>query len=719
MRAVPIGEIQADVPVQEGMRRIIPTVRPSDIGESVEQLATTAMQAQRSMQTKDAAVYVGKNIAQARVAAEQTFLDAQGKSSDDIQKDGGFTPSVMKGFTAATQQMTDEAPNGIAKRMMQEHLQALGADLQIRAMKQDAANRVIEKATSAQTSARTAASAVELNPDSWQAAGSEQHASIANMGLPPEETTKLQSISDGMIRNAAARGYAKQNPESAVNRLKDANDPLFSSLSLPEREETETFAKNQWAHNQAQGVVDTYRNLGPTQGAAALKGLDKANLPDDVKRATYQNVEAGLGQWHAEARQTHADSIMALEDRLGSGKTTPDDRGAVMGLYRSGAFTAEQAGETLGRIDKAQEKKVDDDAIYQYASESYRNGVALDPKDEHITKAMDAVFTVATNNVAPGSPEWINRASDIGQKTGVTPPSAVSWARTQLIGGDPQSAANAANAIQRITDANPRGAPLAIDEHTRAMARLINDATHAGTDPQVAIENARKLTSLPDAERQRLDELYKQKQLASKAPGDLSNQLKDPENGFRPHFWNGIPDVPPQMQGQFEDLRKEYFQLTGGNADQASKLATADLKNTWGITQVNGQKEFMQFAPEAMNPGLTTQAIRADLEASAKGHTDDPSKVRLLTTADTFQSGGQRWAIGVPDKFGAYSALTDSKGRVIPYQLPNGTQAFKDQVAKASADGMARLHQQQAIEHERERNELGEMQAQGRQQGAF
>ena len=284
------------------MRRIIPTLRPSDIGESVENLGLTAMKAQQAMQAKDAAVYVGKNIAQARVAAEQTFLDTQGKSSDDIQKDGGFTPSVMKGFTAATQAMTDEAPNGIAKRLMQEHLQSLGADLQIRALKQDAANRVVEKATSATTSAKTAATAVELNPDSWQAAGGEQHASIANMGLPPEETTRLQSLSNEMITRAAAKGYATQDPVTTLKRLHDAKDPLFSSMSLQERESTQ-----QQANDSAGKPI--YDSLTNEDFKGAQSNLDRVkSVMDPHKVYELQNtIDAKIKEKQNENKQDIAD----------------------------------------------------------------------------------------------------------------------------------------------------------------------------------------------------------------------------------------------------------------------------------------------------------------------------------------------------------------------------------------------------------------------------
>ena len=88
---VQIGDYEPQVPVQEGLRRVIPEVRPGNLGNEVESLGATSLQAQRVVQTKDAAVYVGKNIADARVAAEKLFLDTQPKPQAEIDKDGGFT----------------------------------------------------------------------------------------------------------------------------------------------------------------------------------------------------------------------------------------------------------------------------------------------------------------------------------------------------------------------------------------------------------------------------------------------------------------------------------------------------------------------------------------------------------------------------------------------------------------------------------------------------
>jgi hypothetical protein len=714
---------EPQVQAEDLPRKHVPEMPGTSFGSGITNIADVLEKKYQA----DSATWAGNQLADLRTQAVKSLQDA--KDNQPIDQDpAGFTDKFIKTFNEQSKPFANNpaiAGNPYAQKMITQGITDLRDKLTDHTLAWQSQQQVAYRENSFYTQVKANAAVVEAHPELLQSVGSTTK-DVANAigGDPSARLTHLRAA-DATLSEAAANGLARNDPAGMLSALNDPTKapPNFKfaldGLSDAQRETIRAKATTHIASGLSDGIVAAYRGGGPMAGAQAFASIDKMNVAPEIKAQARADVEKGVNQWHDEMRQTHAQDIIGIEERLASGKTDPNDRNVALSLFRSGAWTAPQTGEAIGRIEKAQEKKVDDDAIFKYAQESYQKGQALDPKDDHIRKAMDAVFTVATNHVEPGSPEWINRAADIGAKTGVTPDSSIGWARTNLISGDPAAAAKAANAIQRITDANPRGAPFALDDHTKAMAKIINDATIAGTDQKTAVENARQITSMPDAMRTRLDEIYKQKQLASKSQGDLTNQLKDPDNGFRAHFWNGIPDVPPQMVGQFEQLRQNYFKLTGGNVDQASKLATQDLKNTWGITNVNGTKEFMQFAPEAMNPGLTTEAVRADLEASAKGHTDDPSKVRLLMTADTYQSNGQRWGLGVPDKFGAYSALTDSKGRVIPYQLPTATQGVKDQAAKASAEGMARLHELQAIEREREKNELGEVQTQGRQQPNF
>lgn len=525
---------------------------------------------------------------------------------------------------------------------------------------------------------------------------------------PEEKAQNLTALQAQLHQNVIGQMIVDKAPQAAASYL----------ASIPRGEVPPALMEHLQAQvkvGQAAGVsdsiLDTYRSQGPVNGVKAFAAIDaRTDLPDDVKDQVRSDVQKGLGLWHDEQRQKYGDDVEKIEERIASGKADLSDRAAIWKAYREGVFTPSETGNAIGRLEKAQEKQVTADAWQRYVDGAYQKGTPLDPKDTDIKAGVSDLFLTYTKNAPPGSTEWSNRAADIAAKTGVTPQPVIDWARTQLASGEPAAAAQAAQALQRQHDVNPLGLSYATDEKTNALTKLINDAHLAGTDDEAAVKNARAIISMPDADRERVEEVYKAKQIAGTVVGSLTSQLPG-IRGYDPGWFSSNATVPPQMVGQYRELQHDYYKLTNGNAAQANQLAFNDLKNTWGVTQVNGPRELMQFAPEAMHPGLTTQAIQADMQAAAVGHTADPTKVRLLVTPETYDSNGQRFALGIPDKFGAYSAITDDKGRIIPYQVPDGTAALKAGQAKAAQAGMDRLKAAQGQARDREQAEMESIQS--------
>lgn len=670
---------------------------PRDEGISAAPAFGAAAQASENKYRADSATWAGDQLTKSRLQAVQDFETAQRNAPEGDQT--GFTKRLLDSFDSANHNLVDSASgNQFTRHIIGNGLSNLRATLQNESMQWEARQNVDYDKTSVRNAVKSSLAAVEAHPDMGVQVGQQADDQISHMRVNnPAERDAMRKELFPQLALAEANGLTRQNPQGMLDALKDpekapANlSSVLNGLSDVQREGVLAKAQRSLSGQYSNNIVDIYRQQGPAAGAAMLSQVDKSGQPDEIKAQIYSDVEKGLGQWRQEARQTHAQPLMGLEERLASGHPNPNDTGVVLDLYHQGVFTPEQAGEMRGRIEKAQEKQVDDQANLKAATSAYLNGQGLDPKNKDHRDGVDSLFDAYTKGVQPGSPEWINRGADISQKTGVTPDSLVAWSRTALVSSNLQTASQAANAIQRQQDANPRGLGYALDPETKAQAKLINDAVHAGSDPAVAVENARKITSMPDADKLRLEETYKQQKVGAGTQGALTSELKaDPK--FATGWFSRALPIPPSMAGEYEQLRQNYFKLTGGDVKQTNDLAYQDLKNTWGITNVNGKPEYMQFAPESMNPGLTTEHLRKDMETSVKGLTEDPSKVRLIPTADTFQSGGQRWGIGVPDKFGAYSALTDKRGNPLPYQLPTAAASYQDAKTKAAKDGMDKLH---------------------------
>lgn len=685
-------------------RKVVPEMSGANFGGALTNVADTL---DRKYQ-QDSATWAGDQIAQARVKAVTQLEQAKANAPPGDQT--GFTDKYLASFDKDNAPLIQSAQgNPWASRMITKGITDLRDTLQTHTVGWEAQQNVAYRTDSFQQNLKSQLPIVETHPELADQVGSTLADQARAIGGGNEKVLPMLRQMHEQLSLAGANGMTRQNPQGMLDALASPEKApanvrsVIDGLSDPQREAVMAKAKGQISSQFSDNIVQTYRQQGPAAGAAMLKQIDTSGQPADIKAQIYSGVEKGLGQYRAEARQTNAPALMGLEERLASGKPNPNDTSAVLDLYHKGVFSPEQAGEMRGRIEKAQEKQVDDMANFNTAHAAYTNGQGLDPKDKDSRAGVSQVFDALTKNVQPGSPEWINRAADISQKTGITPDSVVQWSRTALVSSSPQTAVQAANAIQRMQDANPRGTPYALgdDKETLAQAKLINDAVRAGSDPQTAVDNARKIAAMPDADKLRLDEIYRSNNsaFAKNTIGALTGELKADKRLQSPGFIsNSALDIPNSMAGQYEELRKNYFKLTNGNIQQTNDLAFADLKNTWGITQVNGKREYMQFAPEQMNPGLTTDYLRKDMETSAKGLTPDPSKVRLIATPDTFQSSGQRWGIGVPDKFGAYSTLNDKRGIPIPYQLPTAAAAYQDTKAKLATEGMAKLHAMQQVD---------------------
>lgn len=669
----------------------------------------------------DSATWAGDQIAQARVKAVQSLEAAQGAAPAGDQT--GFTDKYLGAFDKDNGALAKSAGgNPVAQQMVEKGLTDLRQTLEQHSRLWEAQQNVAYRADSLQNNLKSQLPLVEAHPELAQQVGSTLMDQLNASGAEPSKRLPFARDMNAQISLAAANGLTRQDPQGMLKALNDPeNAPaqfkgVLSGLNDQQREAVLGRAQGHISQNYSDSIVNAYRTQGPVAGAQALGAIDKLDQSDEIKASIRADTEKGLAQWHAEARETHAQDVMGLEERLAAGKPQPGDRGMALSLWKNGAFTPGQAAETAGRVDKAMEAQAEEEAARKAILGAYQNRQPLDPKDKDIQGGIGDLFTALTKGIQPGSAEWINRGADIAQRTGVAPEPMVSYARANLVSGAPQEAATAAQAIQRLEDATPRGVGYALDEREKTQAKIINDAVTAGTPAIQAVENARKIGEMSDAESKRLEERYKvnQNAFATGAPGALRNELSSFKPGFGiTHPLGGsLPDVPPAMEGQFEQLQGDYYKTTGGNISQARDLAAADLKRTWGVSQVNGKPEFMQYAPEAMYPGLTPEFIRKDMaEVIAGLGPYDPAKVRLTESPkDTPTTQGRVWNMSVPDQFGAYDMVRGPDNQPYRYVLPDATDSVKATRDKLATEGMEKartLAAKERVEHQAEWDALG------------
>ncbi|HYM46730.1 MAG TPA: hypothetical protein VES65_11305 [Solirubrobacteraceae bacterium] len=703
-----IGVYVPEINPQESMpRKVTPEMSPVSLGPAIENLGQLLDDKQR----KDGAVIAANKVSEIRM--RQAQREEQQKLAAQQNPSGG-----TDNFAGNAREEFDKDVNGVlsdlknhprwgsdyAAQLLEQMIPGMRADVFGKALNYEAGANVANRIAGTLDAGKKAAAAVEQDPDSWQKAGSEQMGALNAQGLPAEQRLMLGRQIDGWISEAAGNGYAKRDPQGTLGRLVDPNDPLFSGMTPEARARVEQLARGHAVQNQADAVVNVYRNQGPVAGAKAFANVDSLPLPDDLKDHIRRGVESGLDQLQGQRRQQYAQQIIPLEEGIAAGKPPANARAQVWDLHNKGAFGPQETATKLAQLDRIAQSNAADDANLQWVSKAYTDGRPLDPASKDVKDAVTGLFTHLAGDLQAGTPEWINRGADIASRTGVIPEPVVSWSRAQLVGGTPDQAVKAAEALARVQEATPRGAGFAVDEKTHALVKTIKDAVDAGTPAVTAVEVARQNANLPESQRKIIEERWRQLKTDAATPGALRELLKGDER-YRPGLFTGVPDVPDALEGEFNELSHDYYLHTGGNLAQAHELAAEDLKRKWGVTGVNGKRELMPYAPEQMFPGLTADVVRRDVAASIEhnGIAVDPSKVHLTATDDTARTSGQVWALTAPDKVGAYDVLRGRDQQPLRYQLPVSPGDYAAVRERMVADAMAHARQVQAQQRDAEK----------------
>lgn len=649
-------------------RRVTPYMQPSDLGPAIERVGDALDQKYQA----DSATWAGDQVANFRVQAINTLEDMKAKAP--AGDPGNFTENYLAAYDKQAAQLADTAgSNPYASRMLQKGLGELRDTLTMHSMEWEAQQRVAYQTSSIQDNLNKQLPLVRAHPEISDQVGSTLMDQINASRNDPATKLQLARRMDSQLRLSAAMGLVDRNPADVYQQLSGGDaptDPTLGRLNDPaSRSQVLDAAASGIVDNAATRILEQYRTGGQQTGVQALGQIDNdssipAGLRDDVRK----RVNAGLGQLREDARGQSTAALVRLHEDIAKGTVGPGDRASAWSLYHSNAFDPGQLAGTLAEIDRAETNQASNEVALETARDAYLNRTPLDPKDKDAQAAVDMLFSGMTRGVSPGSAEYGGRAAEIAARTGVVPPSVVSWARATLTSGDPRTAAQAADVIARIGEANPRAEVFADDPKTTAMADAITTAVRAGADPGVAVTQARSDASIGKGGRELLDAQWKKLLQIGPQSGALVRRLNQ-----IPSFSSG--NVPNAMQAQFDTLTREYFDTNGGKLPEARDRAVRDLQRVWGVSEVNGNREIMAYAPEAMYPGLTVPMIREDIAHTVANSPEltgvDASKVRLVEAPGiTDRTQGSRWYLSAPDQHGLTDILRGPDGSPLQYRLP-------------------------------------------------
>src|SRR5882672_4642201 len=702
-RGVPGEEIYTpQVQPEDLPRKVIPRAPDLSLAPALSDLAggfEAIAKKQEAKARADSATWAGDELADFRLKAAKNLEDL--KANTPAGDPGDFTGNYLKQFDQDAQPLAaNAAKNEYSRAIVHNGLRELRTSYAMEAMNFEATQRIDYQNQSISDNLDKQLPLVRANPSLAPQVGRTLSDQINSSNNSPGLKLKDIRAMDQQLSTNAALGLADRDPDSVYTQLKPggvAKDELLTRLINPQdRAAVLEAASKGVAVLQAHGVVQAYAMHGPQAGAAAEAAIDKLPYEQPIKDQIHAEAQRALGLYRDTQRDKYGNQIIGLETRIATGQPDAGDRGVLMDLYHRNVFDPAQAGNKMGQLENAYDKQAATRAVATATSNAYQNGLPLDPKDKDTREGIDALFVQNVGKQPAGSAQWINFGADIASRTGVVPPSMVTWARTQLVSGAPQPAAQAAEALERLQLASPRGAPYSIDDKTKAMAAVINEDIRAGRDPTAAVEGARQVAQLDPKYVSALDARLRSLKPANFVASDV-NGFFDKVPGAKVGGAFGLGGELPPLPGNhailtdYNDLLAHYYRETGGNLAAAKAAAGADLVRVWGVSGVNGKREFMRWAPEAaMDPQhlvpqeKTTAFIRKDLEDSAQKEFPGLDRKGLAIVADstTDRSNGRRFSVYETDALGHRTPLLRGNGEPVTWTVPDGQKLYETERAR-------------------------------------
>lgn len=227
---VPIGEYQEQVPVEEGLRRIIPSRTGVSVGPGLEDVGESL----QSVAKSEAANYSLQTLSKAQSDWTQQLKDRQEQAAPGAP---GFTTAVMGDYNKYVKDAVKNAPNAIAGRFLQQRLAEFGTHLANQSINFEAEARQSHNETVAKQAADSTAVEIQDNPSVFPQRLSERQAAIDTMNLEPQVREKLHQYTQQTLSHFAVMGDINRDPYAASLMINDPKaEGYYQNLTAEQRQ---------------------------------------------------------------------------------------------------------------------------------------------------------------------------------------------------------------------------------------------------------------------------------------------------------------------------------------------------------------------------------------------------------------------------------------------------------------------------------------------------
>ncbi len=453
--------------------------------------------------------------------------------------------------------------------------------------------------------------------------------------------------------------------------------------------------------SRADATVDSLMNKARVDVVAGdralLQVLSNDMIPEEERQAiriAYDKQRTALGEDRARAMVEETTGI-ARDLAAGDGGPTVDSRS--WRAYKKGGISRAELEGNLTKSAANLKQKGEDSADEAAVRAAFATGEGIDPtsggQKKALNKFVDSI--VASQGMKPGDPRWTNFMVDVATQTNVLPASAESWARKSMLTGDPTQAALGASLFARVKQAKPEAWDYNSDPKLTSFAEQLNQNVEAlGPDHvERAFELAhRNVFEQTKEVKERLALEYGSEKDRLDGNADALKEALEDDPLFDQTVWGESPAASLAMKADYDALVGQYYVSTNGDIKMARDIASGAIRSRYGVSEVNGAREIMKYAPEKMFPGLSGAVVRDDVLKSIAttpglSYPDVvyPSQVKLVPEKFglTERTQGRIWNIVVQDSDGNYDIVRGPDNTPLPYSLPLG-KSFDEAHARES-----------------------------------
>lgn len=260
------------------------------------------------------------------------------------------------------------------------------------------------------------------------------------------------------------------------------------------------------------------------------------------------------------------------------------------------------------------DKKVKDGATLRTFMNRVENNYALDPNDTDNKKSMNLWYSADKGEAALQARDQsyvTDKLVPLFQKTGMLPSDAVGVLGAMARSADGRAMTYAYQALSVLEETNPAAYAAQVDEGTRKKADLY-EAMRGVLPEKELLEWARES---PSAEiRQAMVNLRED----AKRQLDKSDAKVTFDSVLSSFGADAAVEGPKSaaMENEWRLLVEENYARGGGiSIETANELATKQLKQKWGVSNLGGKATLMRRPPESLYPAVAGSHDWIDTQA--------------------------------------------------------------------------------------------------------